>query len=446
MIKSARGFTAVITGLVATAFAWGLSSRSGLRAADDPKAGPTAPAAAPSASARSIVPSPAVFLSRGGPERTGSLAGSHLPEHPVVQRITRIPGSPGEPLLAGGVLYVGDVQGNFYAIRLTDGLILWHFAGQAQIFAAPARRGGTVYVTSSNGLTALSQEDGKALWNCKPVGNATESSPLIVKDRIIVADYNGKVSAVDFDGLLIWQHDISEDAPRSPPGFDGERARITGTAARPRTAASDETSIYLPIFDQSRIAVIDLKAGRRRWSFQAKGWIYGEPTVTDDRVFFGSQDNHLYCLDKKRKTLQWTFPTKSRIESGVAYQNGSVFVGSCDGRFYRVNADSGKEVWSYQTPHAQGASTAIYSAPLCTEDAVYVGSFDGHLYCLKIDDGQLKWRIQPVEGSEVTSSPVTDGRRIVLTVRRSSEKQGQNAVVVVGEAQTRDNATSELAR
>ena len=265
------------------------------------------------------------------------------------------------------------------------------------------------------------------------MANATESSPLIVKDRIIVADYDGKVSAVDFDGLPIWQHDIAADAPPSPAGFNGDRARTTGAAARPRTAASDDTSIFLPIFDQSRIAVIDLKAGRLRWSFQAKGWIYGEPTVTEDKVFFGSQDNRLYCLDKKRKTLLWAFPTKSRIEAGVAYQNGSVYFGSCDGRFYRANAESGKEVWSYQTPNVKGARTAIYSAPLCTEDAVYFGSFDGHLYCLKIDNGQLNWRFQPVKDSEITGSPLSDGRRIVLTTRRSSQKDGQNAVVVIGE-------------
>jgi outer membrane protein assembly factor BamB len=157
---------------------------------------------------------------------------------------------------------------------------------------------------------------------------------------------------------------------RSESGKD--RARTTGSAARPRTAASDGTSIFLPIFDQSQIVVIDLKAGRRRWSFQAKGWIYGEPTVTDDRVFL---------------------------------------------------------------PQSKVTSTAIYSAPLCTDAAVYFGSFDGHLYCLKTDGGQLKWRIQPEEGSEITNSPLTDGRRIVVAVRPGSQKVGRDAVVVIAEEQ-----------
>jgi outer membrane protein assembly factor BamB len=270
------------------------------------------------------------------------------------------------------------------------------------------------------------------------VGNATESSPLVMSDRIIVAGRCGTVSAVTFDGLLIWQHDIVEDAPSAPLGFDAKRARSDLEIARPVTAASDGTAIFQPIFDQSRIAVIDLKAGRRHWSFQATGWIYGEPTVTEDRVFFGSQDKRLYCLDKRRKSLLWSFPTKSQIEAGVAYRDGSVYVASCDGRFYRVSSETGKEVWSYRTPDSGAESRAIYSAPLCTEDAVYFGSFDGYLYCLKIQNGDLKWRMRAIEGSEITSSPLTDGRRIVVATRRSSKQQGQHAMVAISEDESRN--------
>jgi outer membrane protein assembly factor BamB len=432
MAQLARASTAVLLGMAVAGFSQGLLARSGLPAADDPKDARHGPAASPSQPAKRVVESPRVFLSRGGPERTGSCSGSHLPEHPAVHWIVPTEGDPGEPLLADGVIYVGDRSETLYAITLADGSIRWRTKEFGFIYSAPAKRGETLYV-GWNGLTALSQSDGKVLWNCNLRGVPGDVSPLIVKDRIVVADASGYVSAVDFDGKLIWQHDIAADEPPAPPGFESKRARMAGTAARPRTAASDGMAVYQPIFDQSRLVVIDLKAGRRWWSFQAKGWIYGEPVVTDDRVFFGSQDKHLYCLDKRRKALHWTFPARSRIEAGAAYREGSVFFGSCDGRFYRVNAETGKEIWSYQTPKSEGASTAIYSAPLCTEDAVYFGSFDGYLYCLRIDNGQLKWRIQPVTGSEITGSPLTDGRRIVLAIRRNSKKQGQDAIVVIGE-------------
>jgi outer membrane protein assembly factor BamB len=429
MSQPTRAFAAVVMGSVFAGFSWSFFSPRGLLADDEPKAPRPGPSALPS---RSTVGAPAVTLYRGGPERTGSVSGTHLPEHPALRWTARLAGFPGDPLLVDGVIYVGDVNGTLYAIKAEDGSILWQFQGTDQIFTAPARRGEAIYFTSRAGLTALSRRDGRVLCRCGLVGNTTESSPLIVADRIIVGG-SGKVSAVDFDGKLIWQYDVAADAPPAPPGFDANRAKLAGEPARIRTAASDGTAIFQPVFDQSRIIVIDLKAGRRRWSYQAKGWMYGEPTVTDDRVFFGSQDKHLYCLDKRRKTLFWTFPTRSRIEAGVAYRDGSAYFGSCDGRVYRVDAGTGRQTWSYETPRSPGVITAIYSAPLCTEDAVYFGSFDGYLYALRRDTGELKWRIRPVEGSHITSSPVTDGRRIFLAIQRDAEKQGEHAIVAIGE-------------
>ncbi|MFI5455321.1 MAG: PQQ-binding-like beta-propeller repeat protein [Isosphaerales bacterium] len=424
MIQLARALTVGLIGVAITGFTWGYQLQSGLPAADDAKAKSPRPIALPPQSARPVAEAPAVSLSRGGPQRIGSVSGSHLPEHPRVEWTFPTEGDPGEPLLADGVVYVGDRRETLYAIRTTGGSILWRTAGLGLVYFSPAKRGDVIFVASKNGLTAVARSDGKVLWSCKLAGDATESSPLIIKDRIIVGDSSGTISAVDFDGRVIWQHDVLDDEREIPQ---------RGRRSRPRTAASDGVVIFQPIFDQSRIVAIDLKAGRRRWSFQAKGGIYGEPTVTDDRVFFGTQDNQLYCLHKTRKTLLWSFPMKSRIEAGVAFQDGSIFCGSCDGRFYRVNAETGKQIWSYQTPESNGASSDIYSAPLCTEDAVYFGSFDGHLYCLQIDDGALKWRFKPVEGAEITGSPLTDGRRIVLPIRRSSKEHGQNAIVVIGE-------------
>jgi outer membrane protein assembly factor BamB len=390
---SAQALNGVVI-LAAIGFSWGRQSPCEGPTAQEPQAPPAVSNEVP---AQSKGGSPSVFLARGGPERTGAISGSHLPERPAVVWTTPLTTNAGQPLLADGVVYAGDTNGTLRAIKLADGSALWWYAGKTQIFTSPAKRGDTIYFTSRDGLTAVAAQNGVPRWKCSLVADATESSPLIMSDRIIVADSAGKVSAVGFDGKLIWQHDIAVDAPVAPARADGLQAKLPGTAARPGTAASDGLSIFQPIFDQSRIAVIDLKAGRRRWSFEMKGWIWGAPTVADGKVFFGCQDNHLYCLDRARKTLLWNFPTKSRIEAGPGYRDGSVFFGSCDGRFYRLNAETGKEVWSYQTPITQGAITAIYSTPLCTEDAVYFGSFDGYLYCLRINDGQLKWRIRPVE-------------------------------------------------
>ena len=258
------------------------------------------------------------------------------------------------------------------------------------------------------------REDGKVIWNCKTVANATESSPLIVKDRIIVADYNGKVSAVDFDGLLIWQHDIAADAPARP--------RVSTVTARER--------------QERRLDPARPQATTRPSSCRSS-INPGSPSSTSRRAGFGgrsrrragSTENRLSpktrCSSVARTIASIASTRKEKHSSGLFQRSlGSRqeslirMARSTSARAtvvsIRVNAETGKEVWSYQTPNAKGARTAIYSAPLCTEDAVYFGSFDGHLYCLKIDNGQLNWRIQPVKDSEITGSPLTDGRRIVV--------------------------------
>lgn len=374
------------------------------------------------------------------PERSGVILGSQLPARPGLRwTLEAEEGDLGEPLLDDGIIYFGTRvfqpggRGMLCAVKLEDGSFVWRNLEIGEV-STPVARGDRLYVSSKAGLTALAKANGSIVWNYRLGDDSTEATPLLVKDRIIVADYSGKVSAIDLQGKLLWEHDIAADTPPSPPGFDREKAVMSGKAARPRTSSSDGITVFQPIFDQSRVVAIDLATGKRRWSFQAKGWIYGEPVVSADHVFIGSQDDHFYCLDKKTGVVVWKFKTKSRIEAAGAFHDGSVYFGSCDGRFYRVNVKTGKEVWNYQTPPEKGTHPAIYSAPVCTEDAVYFGSFDGHLYGLKVADGTLKWRIKTADGSEIFSTPLTDGREFVLTTRRNSEKEGRNAIVVVGEA------------
>jgi len=409
-------------------------------AGDDAKHPKSAGANSPQRNAGSEAKSEPLSNFLGHPERTGVILGSRFPERPAVRWTLAVDeGNVGEPYLADGVIYfathVNQVAGRgmLCAVKIEDASFVWRNTDVGDV-STPTGHGERLYVSTKTGLTALSKIDGTVLWNYELGDDATESTPLIVKDRIVVADYSGKVSAVDRDGHLLWKHDIAADRPPSPPNFDRERAVISGKAARPRTASSDGTTVFQPIFDQSRVVAIDLATGKRRWSFQAKGWIYGEPVVSPNRVFIGSQDDHFYCLDKQTGKVLWKFPTKSRIEAGGAFHQNSVYFGSCDGRFYRVNAETGKEVWSYQTPIEKGASVAIYSSPICTEDSVYFGSFDGHLYCLKVADGTLRWRIKAAAGAEVVTTPASDGRELVLMIRRNFEKKGLDAIVVVGEA------------
>ena len=445
-IKLARAGSAVLMAVAVLSFSGLMLVRAGLSADHDPGAQQAEPL--PSR------PNPAGVVSRASdaaPARAGlgqaapnPSADKHLPEHPTV--LWKFPtfGDPGTLLLADGIIYVGDRYESFYAIRLSDRAFLWRARGLGHVYDPAAKLGETIFVSSRFGLTALAAKNGKVLWNDKLRGDAA-ASPLVVNDRVIVADDYGMVYAIGPDGRRIWEHDImdDEDSRRERDMVMQIRAALKRGrgAANPRRPVSDGTTVFLPRFDKShRLLAIDVNKGFRRWTFQAAGMMYGRPTLDADKVFFGcyeggddAKTGRFYGLNKRRKVL-WEFPTPVRIDAGSTYRQGSIFFGSSGGTFYRVDAETGKEIWSYQIPDVHDTHAAIYCTPLCTEDAVYFNSFDGHLYCLKVKTGELKWRFQPSPGSEVDLSLATDGQRIVVGVRRNSDtKRGEDAIVAIGE-------------
>ena len=447
LIQVARICSAVLIAGAVAGISGLILAQAGLSADHDPTARQSDPPPSSLKVAGPLGIAPAAASPREAPGQAGpdSSTRSHLPKHPKV--LWKFPtfGDPGTLLLADGVVYFGDRYESFYAVRLSDRAFLWRNRGLGHVYLPAAKHGDTVYVTSGFGLTALAAKNGKVLWNDKLRGDATGGSPLVVGDRVIVADESGWVYAIGLDGRRIWEHDTMDDeeSRREREFIMQIRAQLKRGpgAATPRPPVSDGTTVFLPRFDKShRVLAIDVNKGFRRWTFQAAGMLYGKPTVDADKVFFGCYEGNddaktgrFYALNKRRKVL-WEFPTAARIDAGSAYRDGSIFFGSSGGRFYRVDAETGKEIWSYQIPDAHGTKAAIYCTPLCTEDAVYFNSFDGYLYCLKIATGALEWRFQPVEGSEVNLSLATDGQRIVVGVRRNSEtKKGEDAIVVIGE-------------
>ncbi len=374
---------------------------------------------------------------RGGPARTGDLGGLGLPARgQLIWRFDFDQGL-GDPVVADGIVYVCGSEGSIFAIRADGSALVWQDDRPNRRFAdAPTVAGDRIYVATDQGLSALARDGGKAAWDYTIVGGASESSPLVVGGLVLVAGYDGSVHAVKAaDGSRAWKLDIVKDAPPPPPGFDPKRAVIAGNAARPRTMASDGSTAFLPIFDQSRVVAVDVATGKRRWSTPTKGWMYAEPTVSGDDVFVTSQDRSLYCLDRATGEARWSFPTRWRVESGVAVRDGSAYFGSCDGFFYRVDIKTGKAVWSFETPKGDdGKHFPIYSSPIASDALACFGSFDGHVYALKTADGSVAWKVRPVDGGEVSSSPVTDGRFVIATVRFDQfKKAGANALVGIGE-------------
>jgi outer membrane protein assembly factor BamB len=128
--------------------------------------------------------------------------------------------NPSSPTLANGLLFLGagmapnGALGSashqqyclcLYALRASDGTVVWTHPTGDQVFDAPTVVDGIVYASEfTDGLMALRASDGALLWSQK--GLHGTGSPMVVNGVIYVAGYPQQIYAVSAsDGRQLWQ-------------------------------------------------------------------------------------------------------------------------------------------------------------------------------------------------------------------------------------------------
>ncbi|MHB0957192.1 MAG: outer membrane protein assembly factor BamB family protein [Pirellulaceae bacterium] len=134
------------------------------------------------------------------------------------------------------------------------------------------------------------------------------------------------------------------------------------------TAISQGT-VYFGCSVTNRVLAVDATSGNVRWTFYAEGPVRFAPTVSAGRVYFGSDDGYVYCLDAAAGTLIWKrragasdekvlgngrmislWPVRTSVlvDSGVVYFAAGVF--PYEGLYiYALKAEDGSVVWVNDT-------------------------------------------------------------------------------------------------
>jgi outer membrane protein assembly factor BamB len=160
-----------------------------------------------------------------------------------------------------------------------------------------------------------------------------------------------------------------------------------------------------------------------KWSFATGGAVVSSPSIADGRIYFGSHDKNIYCLNARTGSFIWKFQTGDRIKSSPAIVDGRVYVGPDDGKIYCISAEEGSLVWSRNAGGTIqvdfGAAPALRSSPTVVEGRVYVGSLDTNVYCLYANDGSIAWRYK-TEGYITSSPAVADGAVYIVSQEPNS--------------------------
>ena len=306
----------------------------------------------------------------------------------------------GSPGFAGGLVYVGSTDGNFYAIDAQSGAQRWKFELKSRVPSTPAIAGGRVYFTAYDGnVYALDAASGALKWKFQTGGErrfsgkhlhgtqpAAEtmpdpfdcylSSPAVWNGAVYFGSGDGNVYALDAaSGALRWKFKTGDVVHASPAIADG--------------------TVFLGSWD-SYFYAIDAASGQEKWKFKTgedhdtynQVGIQSSAAVADGIVYFGCRDSHLYALDAASGEKKWAFSANgSWVVGSPAVREGKVYFPTSDSSLlYEVDARTGKVLRSLSFNHWY-----LYSSPALAGDVLYIGSTQGKVAAVGLGDMKVLW-------------------------------------------------------
>jgi outer membrane protein assembly factor BamB len=99
------------------------------------------------------------------------------------------------PVVSGGLVYIGSLDDNVYALNASDGSLVWKYKTGGNVLSPAAVADGKVYVGSEdNKVYALNATTGAYIWSYKTDGIVI-SSPAVAGSVVYVGSYDHLVYA-----------------------------------------------------------------------------------------------------------------------------------------------------------------------------------------------------------------------------------------------------------
>ena len=187
------------------------------------------------------------------------------------------------------------------------------------------------------------------------------------------------------------QHQDQEPEQQPEPGIAGLNVEVVWSwqdESDIGSAAMADTLAGIVVFANTKgvVKAVALEDGKALWSTPTQGKIFSTPAICKDRVFIGSTDKNIYCLDLHSGQIIWTYPVGKSIVASPAVMDGIVYIGGSDGTFRALDAANGSLLWEY--PHINGF---MESRPYADSSQVVAGSWGNELYSFHPRTGAIQW-------------------------------------------------------
>ena len=320
------------------------------------------------------------------------------------------------PVIAGGVVYVGDLDGGFHALDLATGETRWTrridgagFTSSAAVAVDPAL---PLAVGDDMGtVRGLDRATGETRWEYATEGEIS-GGPTILGDggapRVLVGSQDASLSCLDLaTGKLLWKHSIAD------------QIRCAPTVAR--TPAGDR--VFLAGCD-GRLHILDAATGAETSAIEIGGPTGTTPAVSGSRVLFGTEAGAFFAIDFLEPAVAWR---KQPAANAQAYRSSAAVVGDLAvvgtrGRAVEAFATAdGTTRWRQPRRGAVDASPVIVTGAGSEADplapprpVVIVADAKGTVAALEAATGEPAWEFE-AGGGFGAGAAVAAGRVVIAS-------------------------------
>jgi outer membrane protein assembly factor BamB len=264
------------------------------------------------------------------------------------------------PIFLNNTLYIGSLEGTFYALNADKSSKKWVFNTNSQIIgSANWYRLGTktniIFGCYDNKIYCLDPANGKLNWTYE-TENFINGAPAI-SEKLIV-----------FGGCDSYLHVINKEKGALVKKI------VLGTYIA-SSAAIVQNNAFLGNYDGDFMSV-DLEKGTLNWkiSLNNQASVISSPSVVKNKVIIGAQDQRVHCLDAKTGQKLWSFKTQGNVDASPVVDNNKVLACSIDGRIYILNINTGTEIFSFDL------GSPISGTPAIIDGLIVVAADNGNIY------------------------------------------------------------------
>jgi outer membrane protein assembly factor BamB len=268
------------------------------------------------------------------------------------------------PCIAEDRLYVNDDQSTLYSIGL-EGDLLYKITFMSEITSGIGVHQGKIYIGTEKGLFyCLDAQTGQVHWEFQ-ADDVVRSNPVFWQDYVLFGCDDLNVYFIDESGRL--------------------SGKISVGGKTGKTLFVDENRLYFGTDDRF-LQCVNLKRKKIDWKIRSGGAAHVAPVVSEKRIFFLCWNCVLYCLQKRNGTILWWNSVPSRSFYGVKVVHEKVVVSSFSPELVSFDIGTGESRGRFD------ASQEIKSNPEWHSPYLIV-----HLHDPEEDEGRLLFLIKQVK-------------------------------------------------